>query len=95
MAGTVAEICPTKPETVLGHVDVFDGSQEEMATLVPDEGDDISGYWQLDYVYAAGRFVTIRCKYKNGETLDKKLLQKINECNYSVDKNQALKINCQ
>ncbi len=89
------EPCAEKMKNPLRYVDVFDGAPEELATLIPDSYDDFSGYWQLDYIYTVGRFVTVRCKYKNGESVDVKIPQKISQCQYNADKNQTLKIICQ
>jgi hypothetical protein len=91
---TAAEVCPPHHEQPLRFVDVFDGSPELLATLLPDGAGEQSGYWQLDYVYAAGRFVTIRCKYADGQTLDVKLSKKVYKCDYKIDAKKTLSLNC-
>jgi hypothetical protein len=78
----------------LRFVDVFDGTPEERATLVPDRAKERSGYWQLGYVYDAGRFVTIRCKYADGKTEDVKLEKKVKRCDYKIDSKKSLKVFC-
>jgi hypothetical protein len=75
-------------------VDVFDGTPEELASLVPDMAQARSGYWQLGYVYDAGRFVTIRCKYADGKALDVKLPDKVNRCDYRINAQKTLALHC-
>ena len=90
-----ADVCPAQDKSALRSVDVFDGSPEEMATLVPDEAHERSGYWQLGYVYDAGRFVSIRCKYADGSTVDQKLAHKVGRCDYKIDARKTLSLRCQ
>ena len=89
-----AEACPAREGQPLRYVDVFDGSPEEMATLVPDRAAKTSGYWQLGYVYADGRFVTLRCKYADGQARDVKLTNKIARCDYRIDARKTLSLTC-
>ncbi len=86
--------CPTKEGTTLRLVDVFDGPPESLATLMPDEAGERSGYWNLKYVYDAGRSVTIRCKYADDETHDVKLLAVTTRCDYAIDSQQGLTLLC-
>lgn len=88
------EVCPSRNEQALRFVDVFDGKPEEMATLMPDLANEKSGYWQLDYVYDAGRFVTIRCKYADGKFLDVKLSTRIGRCYYKINQRSDLSVIC-
>lgn len=90
-----AEPCPSDNGQSLRFVDVFDGRPEELAFLIPDKARKLSGSWQLGYVYNAGRFVTIRCKYADGQVSDVKLPNKINKCDYKIDAKQALTLSCQ
>jgi hypothetical protein len=95
MRDALAEnVCPSRSGHPLRLVDVFDGSPEEQATLVPDKAGKVSGYWQLDYVYDAGRFVTIRCKYADHESVDIKLSRKVDRCDYRFDNKKALSLSC-
>jgi hypothetical protein len=87
-------VCPLRPGHPLRLVDVFDGSPDELATLVPDKAGKVSGYWQLDYVYDDGRFVTIRCKYADSETVDIKLSKKVDRCDYKFDSKKVLSLSC-
>lgn len=89
-----AAACPARPDHPLRFVDVFDGSPSDMATLVPDQAVGSSGYWRLGYIYDAGRFVTIRCKYTDGRVSDTKLASKIDRCDYTIDSKKALKLDC-
>jgi hypothetical protein len=89
-----AEVCPGRAGQVVHFVDVFDGSPEQLATLVPDKAWKSSGYWRLGYVYDAGRFVTVRCKYADGTVADVKLSTKVHQCDYKIDAQKSLKLNC-
>jgi hypothetical protein len=89
-----ADICPYRDGQPLHNVDVFDGPPEEMATLVPDKDQKRSGYWLLAGVYDGGRFVTIRCKYADGQASDVKILNKVTKCDYKTDAKKALTISC-
>lgn len=93
-AAAALEVCPDRHEQPLRFVYVFDGTPEELATLVPDRAKERSGRWQLDYVYDAGRFVTIRCKYADGKTEDVKLEKKVKRCDYKIDSKKTLKVLC-
>jgi hypothetical protein len=89
-----AEPCVPRDGT-LRYVDVFDGRPEELAHLVPDKANKSSGYWRLGYVYDAGRAVTIRCKYADGQASDIELTNRVSRCDYRIDNKQTLKISCQ
>jgi hypothetical protein len=89
-----AEICPLRPQHSLRFVDVFDGPAKEMATLVPDVAHERSGHWELAYIYDAGRFVTIKCKYEDGKELEVTLRDKVNKCEYRIDSKRALSLAC-
>ncbi|OOG64542.1 hypothetical protein B0E46_06675 [Rhodanobacter sp. B04] len=90
-----ADVCPAQGNSALRSVDVFDGSPEEMASLVPDEAHERSGYWQLGYVYDAGRFVSVRCKYADGSAVDEKLAHRVGRCDYKIDARKTLSLRCQ
>jgi hypothetical protein len=87
-------ICPAKPGNPLRYVDVFDGLPEEQATLVPDQAGARAGYWDLGYVFDAGRAVTVRCRYRNGTSLDVTIQKKVNRCNYRINRAKTLFLNC-
>jgi hypothetical protein len=61
---------------------------------MPDEAGEHSGYWNLKYVYGAGRSVTIRCKYANDATHDVMLSTVTTRCDYAIDSQQALTLSC-
>lgn len=88
------EVCPARQHAPLHFVDVFDGSPEELAMLMPDSAKEASGYWQLGYIYDAGRLVTIRCKYADGQASDVKLSSRVNKCDYKIDSKKTLKLYC-
>ena len=87
-------VCPTRDGQPLRFVDVFDGAPQELATLMPDQAKDRSGFWELGYVYEAGRFVTLRCKYADGKALEVKLAHKVSRCDYTIDERKSLKLHC-
>ncbi|MDR2214746.1 MAG: hypothetical protein LBE59_02770 [Nevskiaceae bacterium] len=89
-----AEVCPSKSGTFLRFLDVFDGSPEELATLIPEEVTEQTGYWKLGYVYDAGRFVTIRCEYADKQVLDVKLSKRIEQCDYTIDSQSKIHLDC-
>jgi hypothetical protein len=93
-ASPAAEVCPVRAGQPLRHVDVFDGPPEELATLIPDRAEDRSGHWELGYVYDAGRFVTIRCKYADGVSTDRRLAGRIRRCDYTIDPSGTLGLAC-
>jgi hypothetical protein len=85
-----AEVCPSRGRQALRFVDVFDGSPSALATLEPDRAGTRSGYWLLGYVFDAGRFVTIRCKYADQQAVDVKLARKVARCRYHIDDRAVL-----
>jgi hypothetical protein len=89
-----APVCPVRGGTSLRYVDVFDGPPEDLAILVPDENKKLFGSWQLAYIYKAGRFVTIRCKYADGQAADVKLPNKVEKCDYKIDVGKILSVSC-
>ncbi len=89
-----AEVCPVRTGQPLRYVDVFDGPTSEMATLVPDKGDERSGYWSLGYVFDAKRSVVIRCKYADKKTEDVKFTNRVERCDYSLDSSKTLHVSC-
>lgn len=87
------EVCPKDASSALRYVDLFDGPPEDLAQLIPDVANPHSGYWQLAYIYKAGRFATVRCKYADGHSVDLKL-PKVRRCNYRIDAQETLKLDC-
>ena len=86
-------VCPRR-DAPLRHVELFDGKPEEMAILIPDEAGDRAGHWRLDYVYDAGRAVTVRCKYADAQQVDVPLARRVTRCDYRIGENQALHVTC-
>ncbi len=89
------EVCPINKEHPLRFVDVFDGAPEERVSLIPDLAKETYGYWQLGYIYDAGRVVTISCKYANGKKIDVKLIKKIKKCDYKINSQKTLALRCE
>lgn len=91
---TSTNVCPAQSNSYLQFVDMFDGSPEEMAILMPDQALDTHGYWSLGYVYDAKRTVTVRCKYANGKTHDVTLEKKVQRCDYKINAQKTLSLTC-
>lgn len=89
-----AGVCPAQPGQPLRQVEVFDGPVEDLATLVPEIAKERFGRWQLDYVYAAGRTVNVRCHYADGRTVDVALTKKVERCHYRIDTGKTLDLRC-
>jgi hypothetical protein len=64
------------------------------ARLIPDTAEERSGYWEISYIYDAGRIVTVRCKYADKKTIDIKLSQRVNRCDYKIDAQKTLILRC-
>ncbi len=91
---TTTEVCPVRPGHPLKYGGPFDGTPEENASLVPDKAGKRFGYWELAYVYDAGRFVTFQCEYPDGKIINVRLEHRIRRCEYTVSKSLVLKIVC-
>lgn len=91
-AGT--QVCPVRAQSLLQYVDVFDGAPSDLATLIPDDAGERTGHWELGYVYDAGRYVTIRCKYADGRTKDVRLAERVKRCDYRIDGKKTLQVTC-
>jgi len=89
-----ADTCPTRQDAPLQNVAVFDGDPKEHVQLMSDTESEQSGYWSVDNLYDAGRFVTIRCIYMDGQTLDVAFPNRVNKCYYSGDSNKTLVVFC-
>jgi len=89
------DVCPRRDGQPLQFVDVFDGSPEELAILVPDKAERLTGYWMPGYVYDTGRFVTIRCRHADGQTADTKVPNKVATCDYKIDTKKTLAMSCE
>jgi hypothetical protein len=87
--------CPVLAGEELQLVDVFDGSPAEQAYLVPDSTNDEGGVWRLGYVFDAGRFVTVRCKYTHGHAIDLTIATRVARCQYTSQGAAGLKMVCQ
>ena len=89
-----AGVCPVRHGNPLRFVDIFDGAPEQLATLIPDKSEKQSGYWVLDYIFNAGRFVVVRCKYDGNQTFDVKLSSPVHKCEYTIDATKTLRVYC-
>ncbi len=78
----------------LRQVSLFDGPISEMAELVPDRNGDAAGYWQLAYVYKAGRSAAVRCTYADGTTREVTLTVPVSRCDYTRAGDGAMTLRC-
>lgn len=92
-AGAV-EVCASRAGQPLRYVDIYDGPVQDRAKLMPDVAGERSGHWQLGYVYEAGRSVTVRCKYADGQAVDIQLAAQVQACHYRIDADKTLKLSC-
>jgi len=93
-SAAAGEVCPVRPKHVLKYAGPYDGIPEELASLIPDVAGKRYGYWDLAYVYEAGRFVTFRCKYDDEQIVDIKLPEKVARCEYTFSKKRILRVVC-
>ncbi|WP_325072535.1 STY0301 family protein [Paraburkholderia acidisoli] len=93
-AAIAGRVCPVKRGTTLQYVTVFDGAPEELASLIPDQTSNRTGRWEVGYVYDAGREVTIRCRYLNGDAQDIRLTDRIGACFYAISRKHVLALSC-
>ncbi len=89
-----AETCPRRDASFPLSVTVFDGTPEELASLVPEESGKHSGYWILDSVYDQKRSVTVLCKYADGHVERVDLKQRVSKYNYQINKKNQFSIQC-
>ena len=89
-----AETCPRREASFPVSVTVFDGTPEELASLVPEESGKRSGYWILGSVYDQKRSVTVLCKYADGHVERVDLKQRVSKCNYQINKKNQFRVQC-
>ncbi|MFZ6735725.1 STY0301 family protein [Undibacterium sp. Ji42W] len=89
-----AETCPRRGASFPLSVTVFDGTPEELASLVPEERGKRSGYWILGTVYDQNRSVTVLCKYADGHVERVELKQRVSKCNYQINEKNQFSIQC-
>ena len=89
-----AETCPRRDASFPLSVTVFDGTPEELASLVPEESGKRSGYWILGHIYDQKRSVTVLCKYADGHVETVNLTQRVSKCNYQINKKNQFIIQC-
>lgn len=87
-----ASVCPARLNDTIQQIDIFDGKPEELAFLAPDDDQALPSIYTLNYIYDAGRTVTVRCKYTSSFVADVELKSKVNQCTFSSYKsgNSAL-----
>ena len=87
-------ICTTRPNEKVQQIYIFDGKPEELAYLAPDDNQTNSNIYTLNYIYDAGRFVTIRCKYDSNFIYDVEMKDKVNQCKFSKNKSDSYILIC-
>ncbi|MDV0440711.1 STY0301 family protein [Xanthomonas sacchari] len=87
-------VCPIRQNQPLRSIDAFDGEPQDLATLEPDVAKERDGHWALGYIYDEGRFVTMRCKYADKQTQDVKLANRVEQCSYSINARNVLRVTC-
>lgn len=78
---TEIKVCPAHGHNKVKQIDIFDGDPKDLAYLAPD--DDISNTYTVSSIYEDGRFVTVRCTYKNGKVVEVPLTSKVDKCVFS------------
>jgi hypothetical protein len=86
-----AEVCAAKSQTIRSFM-VFDVPPSELASLVPEQTGENSGYWELGYVYDAGRSAWVHCQYSDGTSAGVQLSTRIGKCEYEEFKNDTFKL---
>lgn len=76
--------CPLSPDNRLTRLLVYDGRPSDTAILKPEESSETQGYWDLGYVYDAGRSVNIQCFYADKTQLNINLVKRVNQCRYKI-----------
>ncbi len=82
LAGDRVSVCPDEPKDPMQTVTVFDGPPPELASLVPEEGQRGTWYWDLAYVYEAGRHVWVQCNYRSKAQKTVELPQPVQRCTF-------------
>lgn len=72
--------CPSRAGDPVQAIDVFDGPPADLAYLVPDGRRAGANVFTLGPIYAEGRTVTIRCKYRSGAATDVELAARVEAC---------------
>lgn len=88
------QICPNEGHNKLVSIDIFDGNPNELADLVAQQTSITSGYFDLGYIYKAGRYVTVRCDYEDGVQRDKVLHMPVKICRYHYETNGSISLDC-
>lgn len=96
--------CPNfQKNKALYSVSVFDGPPEQMAELIADSAGylpnrNVYGTWGLSYIFKAGRYPYLVCKYGNSTHSEKvviKVSSKVNSCEYLEDsKTKVVTVMC-
>ena len=73
-------VCPARPGDLVQAIDVFDGPPADLAYLAPDGRRNGASVFTLGTVYAEGRTVTIRCKYRSGAATDVEVTARVEAC---------------
>lgn len=85
--------CPNSNARLI-NVEVLDGPREEKALLRGEESRNEDRF-DLRYVYDAGRYVSVRCLYSDGKTVDLIFRDRIDECRYKIESDIVATFECQ
>jgi hypothetical protein len=85
--------CPRLDGKAPRALDLFDGSPEELAYLIPDRATKTEATWAVGYVYDAGRMLTIRCRYDGKRVVDV-TVPRVERCGYRVLPGSGLNMTC-
>ena len=89
-----AAICPIRTGDLVQAIDVFDGPPADMAYLAPDGRRDGASVFTLGPIYAEGRTVTIRCKYRSGVATDVEIAARVESCSARRESSGNVAVAC-
>lgn len=87
-------VCPTRTGDIVQAIDVFDGAPAELAYLAPDGQRNGASVFTLGPVYAEGRTVTIRCKYRSGASTDVEVTPRVEACTARRENSGNVAVSC-
>ncbi|MDZ5646676.1 STY0301 family protein [Nitrospirillum sp. BR 11828] len=89
------EICPARSGDLVKNIYIFNGKPEEEVFLAPDDDRAGQSTYTVSDIYQDGRFVTVRCKYVSGFSVDVELKEKISKCLFSEKTPAGEMLRCQ
>ncbi|MCG2583517.1 STY0301 family protein [Massilia sp. TS11] len=86
--------CPLRHGQPPKYVGIYDGPPEELASLEAELTGPNSGFFELGYIYDAGRQVHFRCFYADRFMFDIKSIKRIERCDFNVNVRRHTKLRC-